>query len=36
MFKCSAPDYGSSSVDQTYRSFGTTGRDSQENSQWHR
>jgi len=33
---CSAPEYGRSSVDLTYRSVGTTGRDSQENSQWHR
>ena len=33
---CSALEYGRSSVDLTYRSVGTTGRDSQENSQWHR
>jgi len=33
---CSAPYYGRSSVDLTYRSVITTGWDSQENSQWHR
>ena len=33
---CSAPQYGRSSVDLIYRSVSTTGRDSQENSQWHR
>jgi len=30
---CSALDYGRSSVDLTYRSVGTTGKDSQENPQ---
>jgi len=30
---CSAPEYGRSSVDLTYRSVGTKGKDSQENSQ---
>ena len=30
---CSAPEYGRSSVDLTYRSVSTTGKDSQENSQ---
>jgi len=33
---CSVPEYGRSSVDLTYLSVGTTGKDSQENSQWHR
>ena len=33
LYLCSAPEYGRSSVDLTYRSVGTTGKDSQEISQ---